>query len=73
MDKVATVKAELLKGKKADEIIKKKRIQENRQLEEEFKKNILAKFAEDDRIEIYNKQKKQQLIAMHKQKADDLW
>lgn len=73
MDKVATVKAELLKGKKADEIIKKKRIQENRQLEEEFKKNILAKFAEDDRIEIYNKQKKQQLITMHKQKADDLW
>lgn len=73
MDKVATVKAELLKGKKADEIIKKKRIQENQQLEEEFKKNILAKFAEDDRIEIYNKQKKQQLIAMHKQKADDLW
>lgn len=46
------VKQQLLEGKKKDEIIKKRRIMEDKVLEEEFKKNILAKFAEDDRLEM---------------------
>lgn len=67
------VKRQLLDGKKRDEIIKKSRLREEKQLEEEFKKTILAKFAEDDRLEMYSKEKKRQLIAQHKEHAEKLW
>lgn len=72
-ERAEKVQLALLDGKKRDEIIKKRRLIDDKVLEEEFNKNILAKFAEDDRLEIYSKEKKRQILAKHKETAERLW
>ena len=49
---------ELLQAKAYQEQVKQQRIQEEQRLEDEFKAKMMEKFAEDDRIEQMNQQRR---------------
>lgn len=55
------------------EILKIKRKQEEKNLEEKFKIYMLNKFAEDDKIEQMKAEKRRMIELQHKREVEKLW
>jgi len=63
----------LLNAKAYQERLKEERIAEERRMEDEFKQKLMAKFAEDERLEQMNAQKRRMRELEHKREIERLW
>ncbi len=64
---------ELLRAKAYQEQVKVERQQEELRIEDDFKHRMLEKFAEDDRIEQMNMQRRRMKELEHKREVERLW
>lgn len=71
-EKKQRMKEELLKGEEDWKRAKAERLRKEAEEEEKFKQQILAKFAEDDRIEQMSQQKRRMKVAEHMREAEKL-
>jgi len=53
--------------------LKAERAAEERRMEDEFKQKLMAKFAEDERLEQMNAQKRRMRELEHKREIERLW
>lgn len=62
-----------MRAKAYQEHVKRERMLEEQRIEDEFKEQMLKKFAEDDRIEQMNAQKRRMKELEHKKEVERLW
>lgn len=72
-EKLKTQKEELMRANAEQRDLKERRRLGELGLEEQFKQEMLRKFAEDDRLEQMNAQKRRMRELEHKRQADVLW
>jgi len=53
--------------------LKAERLEEEKRMEDEFKKKMAEKFAEDERIELLNAQRRRMKEAEHRRDIEKLW
>jgi hypothetical protein len=67
------VREELQAAKDFQLRLKAERAAEEKRLEDEFKEKLMAKFAEDERLEQMNAQKRRMRELEHKREIERLW
>jgi len=72
-DQQLRVRQELMAAREYQMKLKEERKQEEERLEKEFRDKMLAKFAEDDRLEQMNAQRRRMKELEHKHQIDLLW
>jgi hypothetical protein len=73
MEKMQQTKEVLMQANEQQKQLKLRKRQEEERQEKEFKADMMRKFAEDDRIEQMNAQRRRMKELEHKRQADSLW
>lgn len=63
----------MLEAKMYQEQLKAERRAEEQRMEEDFKRKLMEKYAEDDRLEQMNAQKRRMKELEHKREVERLW
>lgn len=64
---------ELLAAQEYQKRLKEERLAEEKRMEDEFKRKLMDKFAEDERLEQMNAQKRRMKELEHKREIERLW